>query len=49
MNPQKLSKRLAKDLGAVRQKKINRLKAKISAGKYHVTAEDLAKAIFLAQ
>ena len=39
----------AKKLGALRSKKLKALKLKISAGKYKVDSEELAKALFLAK
>lgn len=49
MNSHKTSEKLLKQLNEVRQKKISRIKSKITAGKYRVSNEALAKALFLAQ
>lgn len=49
MNTARVSSELAKELATIRRKKIQRLKAKIAAGKYSVSNAALAKALFLAQ
>ena len=49
MNPKKESDKIAKQLSSVRQKKIAKLKAQITTGRYHITNAALAKALFLAQ
>lgn len=49
MNSLKESEKLAKQLNAIRQKKISRLKSRIVSGKYKVNNMDLAKALFLAR
>lgn len=41
--------KLAKQLSAVRKKKLERLKSKIVSGKYKVNNWELAKALFLSQ
>jgi anti-sigma28 factor (negative regulator of flagellin synthesis) len=49
MNTSLVSSRLAKQLAAVRRRKIARLKSKIRAGRYSVSNAALAKALFLAR
>jgi anti-sigma28 factor (negative regulator of flagellin synthesis) len=41
--------KLARQMRSVRHQKIKSLKKQISSGKYFVTADDLAKALFLAR
>jgi anti-sigma28 factor (negative regulator of flagellin synthesis) len=49
MNSQKVTNKFLKQLTTVRQKKILRLRSKIVSGKYRISNEALAKALFLAQ
>jgi len=49
MNTDRASKKLAKELAAVRRKKIQRLKSKIAAGTYSVSNAALAKALFVSR
>lgn len=49
MNTARVSSELAKELASIRRKKIQKLKAKIAAGRYTVSNAVLAKALFLAQ
>jgi len=48
MNSNKTSEKMAKQLAAIRHKKIEKLRNKIASGKYRVGNMDLAKALFLA-
>ena len=43
------SGKLARQMAALRHKKIKALKTKISSGKYHVDNLSIAKALFLAR
>lgn len=49
MNSKHESEKLVKQFHSIRQKKISKLKAQITSGKYHINNAKLAKALFLAQ
>lgn len=49
LNSSKISNKYIKQLSSVRQKKIMKIRHKIVAGKYRISNEALAKALFLAQ
>ena len=49
MNSKRTSVKLARQLGAVRHKKIESIRNKILAGRYKVDNAVLAKALFLAR
>ena len=49
MNCRRESSRIARQLTTVRQKKIDKIKTKILAGKYRIDNLEIAKALFLAR
>lgn len=49
MNSKKTSEKLARQLSAMRHKKVLALKSRISSGRYKVDNATLAKALFLSQ
>ena len=49
MNSKNATNKMAKQLGAVRQKRIAELQKRITSGKYKVSNMEIAKALFLAR
>jgi anti-sigma28 factor (negative regulator of flagellin synthesis) len=49
MNSQKESSKILKQLNAVRQRKIQKLRNQITAGKYRISNIELLKALFMAR
>jgi anti-sigma28 factor (negative regulator of flagellin synthesis) len=48
MNSKKESEKLAKELEAVRYRKIRKIRSRISSGSYHISNKLLAKSLFIA-
>lgn len=49
MDSKKASEKLERQLSSVRNRKIQKLKNRISSGKYHIDTFCLAKALFLSR
>ncbi|NMC62604.1 MAG: flagellar biosynthesis anti-sigma factor FlgM [SAR324 cluster bacterium] len=49
MDPQKTSKKFAKQLNSLRHKKVLSLKNRIAKGKYKISNLEIAKALFMSQ